>query len=488
MLPNQFFWIAILAASVAMPLFVAAQPSPTPPAATADPQDPTNRWSETAYGISLTPPPGTMQWDGPSTLWASPQGYTVGFELITSEVPFNLEQVAASVMVQMGFARSFPRLVADEQGQPVQPRPERIAERPGIQMFFDVTGDDGREWLYGQAVVMLEPHAAAVLKVQSPAETASQARAAFAQTLASLHVPLATELDRQRGALIEAGEAWLQTLTPESLKAAAPASQTYRIQQGDRELGYLQLGSTADPDILQRRGYEPAGLLFRQVRREYLDDRMLDTEQEAYASDDGRREVWSHKSTVRPSDQRPAAAGLPRDTPAREAITWSQTGVRGDQELRGRTVNAITVISEAPPASAAADQIRQHERFLGQRQKLGLKGLPQVKEWARPDKGYLPQITDALLPMLLPAAEADYAFTAYHAPSGEPTLRTVSVRTTPEGHKLVVDHPTPRSSPIRHVFDHQNRHLYTLYPSGVTLRPATAEELAEAWGQRPPAP
>ena len=490
------------------PVTAGAQGAAAEPTHPASPQAESTvgeRWSEAAYGISLVPPAGTLRWDGSTTRWASPEGYTVGFELIRSETRFNLEQVAASVMVQMGFARSYPRLETDAEGQPIKPRPERIAERPGLQMFFDVTGEDGREWVYGQAIVMLEPQAAAVLSVHAPQETAPRAREAFAQTLATMHVPLATELDRHRGVLIEAGEAWLATLDPEDLRQALPEQQLYRVQQNGQDVGYLQRGSTSDPAVLERRGYAPPGVLFRQVRREYVGQQMLDTEQEAYASGDGRREVWSHKSTVRPSDRGAGAAsgggkttatrgraatsgsaGLPRDSSNDDGMTWSQTGVRGDRATGGGEVNAITVISETPPAGDAADQIRQHERFLGMRKPLNLKGSPEVKEWQSPDKGYLPQVTAAVLPHLLPRAEADYAFTVYDAASGEPTLRTVSVRPQPDEGKLVIDYPTPRSGAVRHVFDAEGRLVESVYPSGVTLRPASPAELAEAWGQRLP--
>ncbi len=446
------------------------------------------RWSEGAYGISLTPPPGTLQWEGPSVLWAAPAGYSVSFELATSETRFNLEQVAQSAMVQMGFARSFPRLAADESGQPQKPRQERIANRPAIRMYFDVTEDDGTEWLYGQAIVMLEPFAAAVIKVNAPRHAAEEGRAAFEDVLDSLHVPFAEELDEIRGRLIEAGEAWLQTLTPEDLRRALPAEQFYRLREGDRDLGYIRLGSTSDPAVLEREGYESQGTLVRQFRREYLDTLAVDTVQEIFASDDGLREVWSLKSTVRPGGPAPSTRGLPRQNQSTPTMTWAQTGVRGDQEMAGRSVNAITVITESPPASDAAEQIQKHERFLGRRTPLDLKGQPQIKEWQAPEKAYLPQIMLSVFPAMLPAEDVEYAFTAYHPATGEPALRTVRVIVQPDGHRLVIDRPTPRSSPLRHLIDAEGNLVYTQFANGILLQPATPGEIARAWGTTLPTP
>ena len=456
---------------------------------TASPTAEPARWQEAAYGISLVPPAETAQWEGPSVLWASPRGYTISFELATSETPFNLEQAATSSVVQMGFAHSFPRLVPDASGQPAKPRPERIAERPGIRMYFDITEDDGRQWLYGQAIVMLEPHAAAVLKLNAPQAVIDEGKAAFERVIESLRVPLATELDEMRGRLIEAGEAWLRTLTHEDLRAALPDLQLYRLIQQGRDVGYLQLRSVTEPEALKRAGYEPDGVLVQTVQREYLDTQMIDTQMVAFDSADGQREVFDHKSTVRPSDRVGGAVaadarqrGLPsRDRPGGEPMTWSRTGVRGEQRLFDRWVNAITVVSEAPPATDAARQIERHERFLGMRGENDLKGLPTERQWQAPDKAYLSQAMLPVLPAMLPAVDADYAFTAYHSPTGKPTLRTVSVVVQPDGGKLVIDRPTPRSSPLRHEFDATGRHLRSVFANGLVVQPATPEELRAVW-------
>ncbi len=449
------------------------------------------RWTEAAYGISLSPPGGSRQWEGPAVLWAHPAGYTVRFELIFSDVRFNLEQAAAAAVVQMGFARSLPRLVAGEDGRPAKPRPGRIADRPAIKMYFDVTEDDGSDWLYGQAIVMLEPHAAAVLKLNAPRPVAAAGQADFERVLDSMVVPLASELDRQRAERIEAAGAWLRTLRPENLHDALPDDQFYRLVQRGQDVGYRRVGSTTDPAILARYGHEVPGVLIRITQREYLDGRALDTEEQIFAADAGDREVWSHRATLRPRDNDEAARppGLPSRTRGRNAVTWTQTGMRGDRTVerrsrRGRDdigVHAITVIRESPPATDAVEQIESHELFSGKAIDRKLDGLTEVDEWQAPEAGYLSQAMRLAYHRLLPNEAAVYHFTAYHTPSGRPGLRTVEVVPQPDGGKLVRDRPTPRQSPMMSYYDADGRLIRRVLANGLTIEPTTPQRLAEIW-------
>ena len=494
-LPNLCLASCFLAALVGGSPVVGQTPAAEPSASSSDPSP---RWTEGTYGISLLPPAGSTQWEGPRVLWANPAGFTVSFELIFSKVPFNLEQVAAATLVQMGFARSLPTLETDEQGQPITPRPERIGDRPGIKMYFDIEEDDGTRWQYGQAIMMIEPHAAAVIKLKGSIDTAEAGRAAFEQTLASIHVPLASELDEQRGEQVEAADTWLKTVTPQQIREATPELQLYRMQLHGQDVGYIRLEGISDAERLKARGHQPPGMLVIVRQRQYIDGKAVDTEAGAFASDDGQGEVWSHRTTVR-SDGRTAEdagrpAGLPSKTKAVDTTTrsWVQTGIRGNQQLtagrgpRQQTwdVNAVTVVTESPPNDETVAQIEAHEQFTGKAGNGHLVGKTEVSEWRAPDKAYLPQVMLPVFTQMLPRKAATYTFTAYHTASGEPGLRTVDVIPQDDGGTIIRDRPTPKVSPNLTFLDPQGNLIRRVMPNGLIIEPTTPEKLQEIWQDR----
>ncbi|MEM8738970.1 MAG: hypothetical protein AAGG38_10915 [Planctomycetota bacterium] len=447
------------------------------------PDDP-NRWHELAYGITLLPPPGALQFESSTVAWADPAGYKISFDIVYFDVPLTLEQVAGNALVQMGFARASPRLTTPEgKDRPEKPRAETLANRPGIQMFFDIEEDQGPGLHYGQAIIMLEPYAAAVLLLEAHPEAIEPARRAFADVLDSVHVPLAVDLDAQREARVNAADQWLRGLTPQTLVQSLPAEQWFRLldPQG-QDLGHLRLRSTADPEELRRLGHEPPGVFLRLDERRYLDGlaRALDTRTDLFVADDNRTELWDRKSTLRPARRPRQKAGLPSRKTS-ENLTWTQVGVRGDRVVRGRTVNAVTVVAEFPPETDTARQVEQRERALGQRPQGQIRGRSTQNQWAAPDRAYLNQILVWLLPELLPRTAAVYHFSAYHPPAGKPGLRTVEVRPQPDGSTLVSDRPNSRLSPIRTQLAPDGRLVHRLYPDGKRLVPTTPQELAELW-------
>lgn len=461
------------------------------------------RWSEFSYGVSLVPPPDAVRAEGSTTRWIDPRGFLIGFEIVTSEAPVGLQQVAASALVQMGFAPGTPRLLGPD-GEPGDqpPMPERLGDRPALKMYFEMDAKNDSQalvklgidqqiksdWFYGQAIIMLEPHAAVVIKLYANLDAADAGREAFEAVLASLHIPLGDELNEMREARVEAGEAWLNNVTIGALRAVLPEERWYRIVHDGKDVGHLHLRSSSNPDDLRRFDYEPPGLFVLLERREHLDGWVLDTRTELYLHDEGRREMWSTKTTLRSDDAdnpagrgNSARPGLPTRAQS-QAITWAETGVRGDQQVHGRDINAITVINEAPPHSEVVNQIESHERFVGKRVKSDVRGRVRTSEWVAPDRGYLSQIHVWALGSLLPAEPAVYCFSAYHPGSAKPGLRTVEVQPRADGKLVVLDRPNSRTSPTRHVYDSERKLIESVTPQGVAIRPTTPSELAEIWG------
>lgn len=463
------------------------------------------RWSERSYGVSLMPPVGANRVEGQNVRWDAPQGYSIEFEIVTSETPVLLQQFAESSLVQMGFAQSTPRLL-DAAGEPTEKPPisERIGDRPAIRMYFIINETDkpawfnrpgsgakrNSDWFYGQTIIMLEPHAAVVLKLYASLDAAPAGREALEKVLASIQVPLGDELNLIREQHVQAGDDWLQKVSTDALRGVLPTDQWYRLILGDQDVGHVHLRSSSDPADLRRFKHEPPGTFVLIEKREYLDAVALDTRTELFLHDDGRRELWTTKTTLRPPGPAPGnnqqggglnRPGLPQLNET-QAVTWAETGLRGDQTIHGQPVNAITVVSEAPPASAMVRQVEAHERFVGKPVKNDVRGRVATQEWVAPDRAYLSQIHVWVLGALLPAEEAVYCFSAYHPPSGQPGLHTVEVKPQPDGGLIVLDRPTSRLGPTRSVYDAQRRLVERVWPGGLRLVPTTPEDLAGVWG------
>ena len=471
----------------------------------------TARWSEVGYGVSLTPPPETVQIEGRAVTWLDPRGFSVSFEIAYSDLSVDLETMTANAMVQMGFAQATPRLL-DAQGQPTDkpPRPMRIADRPAVLMYFELDQQDKPDWFYelsnlkreeqlawfyAQAIVMLEPHAAVIVKLTATRDNQIIGQEAFEQVVASLHIPLARELDEIREARVEKADAWLKSTTPEAWAEALPRDQWYRLIFRGKDVGHVRLQSPRDPAELrqlekkQLPGIEPPGMAAVMDRRDYLDDQVLDTRSIYFAHDDTEREAWQTLSSLR-SAKKPG--GL--DARARpQVLTWVENGIRGTQQVdrrnaQGDTVeqylNVLTVISETPPPSSAVEQIQSHERFTGRQSAGNIRGqINENQQWVAPDRSYLSQLQVWALGAMLPHNEPGvYNFSAYHPDTGRPGLRTVVVRPLDDGGWVVFDRPTSKLSPTRSVYNADGQLVERVTPQGVRLVPTTPEELAEVWG------
>ncbi|MBB6430860.1 hypothetical protein [Algisphaera agarilytica] len=459
------------------------------------------RWSEMGYGVSLTPPPATAQVEGKAVTWIDPRGFSVSFEIVRTEQPVDLETMTSSAMVQMGFAQATPRLL-DAEGNPSDkpPVPERIADRPAVRMYFELDQQDKPDWLnikkedqvswfYGQAIVMLEPHAAAIIKLTATRENQQIGQDAFEAVLDSLHIPLGSELDAAREELVERANTWLQSTRPEDWAKALPQDQWYRVIQKGKDVGHVHVRSSREPADLKRFQQEAPGTLAVIDRRDHLNEtQALDSRSVYYAHDDNQREFWETKTTLRPVKKK---AGLANRS-ASQALTWVQIGIRGTQKVTRRdihgnmvprSVNVVTVITETPPSSQAVQQIESHERFTGKQTSNNIRGkVDENQQWVAPDRSYLSQLQVWALGGMLPAEPAVYCFSAYHAEAGKPGLRTVEVLPQDDGTLVVLDRPNSSLSPVRSVYDADRKLIERVTPQGLRIVPTTREELAEVWG------
>lgn len=480
------------------PPTLASLPGPDAAAPVPDLTDP-QRWNETAYGISLRPPEGWTSIpaprDGDDFAWHKEGMGQVAFKIAYSTLPVQLDEVSLQALVQMGFALDSPRLRRGAEQR-------RIGNRPGTVMLFDIDPEDGSEpWFYAHAVVMLEPYAAAVVKVQCNQAQADAALAHFEAMLDSLHVPLGDELEAMRRPQIDQGQAWLNTLPPHALVSAIPEQRWYRLSINGQHVGHRLVQRISDPVTLardpelRRRGFVPPGTaVVVQNRREH-DGVALDRLVYLYTEAAGEIEIWELKQTLRPVAKPADAPGLPgRADKASDAaaITWVETGIRGPQARPGTTAqNVIQVVQEVPPTQRTVAGVKAYESFLGSagvaaaRDNQGqvsdsVSGRTHSRRWRTPEVGYLGQIEVMGLPAAMPNTPGTaFAFYAWDPGSEALALRTVRVGPDPQGEPggyIVYERPSSSISESRHRFSAQGVHLDTLIPGGLTITPTTAEE------------
>jgi len=470
-------------------------------------QDDTPRWSEAGYGVSLTPPPNTAQVERRDVTWIDPRGFSISFEIVGSEVPLSLQDMTVTALVQLGFAQATPRMLGPD-GLPTdqQPKPSRLADRPAVRMYFtldqqdkpdwfyemsNLNKDEQQSWFYGQAIIMLEPYAAIVVKLVATQDTRPAGQAAFETLLESINIPLPSELDVMRERRVERADHWLKTTEPADWAKHLPRDQWFRLTHRGRDIGHVRVRSTRDAADLRRFDQEAPGTLMVIDRREYLDHQALDTRSVFYLHDDNQREFWETKTTLRPGvtpQARPA--GLTAD-PVNQPITWVQVGVRGNQQVIRRdpdgnpirrNLNVITVIRETPPSSAAIRQVQSHERFRGKNVVGNVRGkIAPNQEFIAPTRSYLSQLQVWALGAMLPVEAGTYCFSAYHPDSGKPGLRTVEVVPQDDGGLVVLDRPTSKLSPTRIVYDADRNLVERVTPQGIRLLPTTPRGLAEVW-------
>ena len=472
----------------------ASDPAPTPRPDLTDP----HRWNEAAYGISLRPPEGwtaaPTPGDGDDFAWVGPDGSRIAFKIAYTKVPVQLDQASLHALVQMGFALDGPRLRRGEDQR-------KIGNRPGTVMLFDIDppGGDKPSSFYAHAIVMLEPFAAAVIKVQSNPARADDAIARFEEVLASLDVPLGSELETHRRQQIELGVAWLAELPTGALENALPHEAWYRLSLNGEEVGHRRVIRISDPVVLarepelRRRGFVPPGTAVVVQDHRERDGVALDRLQYAYTEADGEIEIWDLKQTLRPVSDLARAKTLEKGLPARvetqddNEVNWVETGIRGPRGRPGTTAqNVLEVVQELPPSRRTIAGVRAQESFLGStgvaaraKQDGSVAGRLHQQSWRTPESGYLGQIQALGLPATMPSVPGTaFAFYAWDPDSGDLALRTVRVGTDPDGEAggyVVYERPAPSSGETRHRFAADGTYLETRVPGGVTITPPPAK-------------
>ncbi|MEX0653200.1 MAG: hypothetical protein WD534_17110 [Phycisphaeraceae bacterium] len=440
------------------------------------------RWRETAFGLSLRPPAEarTIEQTADRALVTFLVGESMSIRLYfrQTQKAVTLEEVHERAAEQ--FVSLFPAaaIVQDEVAE------VRIGQRRGARWYFIVPSEEG-EWVAGQAFMMIDPYTVAMFQYESDSHSYEQSREMFEAVLESVELMSPQDLDAQRTALVEAGDAWLAQVSQAQMAAVLPERQWLRLLQDGRDVGYQRIESGPAEQLGE------AGLEVR-IQSHTLagENHAYDSESQLFVADDVPIELWSLVTTLRPLQDR---GGL---QPSREQPNRSRRPVQPG----GVTDSPIEALAEhwrqrprvagpqqSPEQGWADTGLRSHERIT-----VSQEGPTEIdnKEWSVPPKAYLSQLAVQALPALLVeqarAGEVakPMAFYAYHPNAGRLMLRTVRTEPADAGGWRVYDRPAPDRAEQTYRYDDRGRLIERRTGDGRVFKPATAEEIRTRWQGR----
>jgi hypothetical protein len=482
-------------------------------------------------GVSLRPPAGgrllEQTNDGARARWVEPGRYDVALLLRRVPpvvqpgggglpAPPTMAELAASTLAEMRLATDG----SDPLSNPLDvqalhdPMHIPVDRRAAVLLSFRMS-DTRQTWYHMQGMVRGHGDMVITLRMDCTEAAWPAAQPMFQAMFEGIELTDERRLAMTRRDMLAAGEALLEQLTPEAVRQAVPADRWVRLRQGERVAGYQRMRHSEQGPL------GIAGLTFRLDTHLAAGPRRIDATATAAVDEALETEVWSERTTVRPTAGSPAAAGPGGAT---GVSTWAQTGLRSGNVIEIERANP-------PPATLESylfEDYREH-RAMTRGGRIGSTALddlfPQRAEevprpdemfrlppppdnprypagqqsrgqWTQPRGPFLPQAYVQLLPLLLPApteaagpatqaasgledAAAAYAFWAYHPQTSRLTLRTYVVQPQADGGYVVLDRPALDRGAQRWVFDAAGRWVRREMPNGDVLEPASAQQMQE---------
>lgn len=398
-----------------------------------------SRWIEHAYGMSLTAPPGSSWFeqtdDGALVKFVTPDQSKISIYIRESEAELTLNGVKTKALNEFVFI--YPSVVTLEQDL----EPVAVAGREGLGLYLLVPDDKRGSWVFAQVYTLIDPNTLAIYQLDCNATDYEEALKTFRAMIDTVGFEDPAELDRVRTARIEAGRAWLETLSKEKIKSVLVDEQWLRITQGGKDVGYMRIRHTDEAD------YVVPGTNVTINSRVIDGTNTYDTEGKYFEADDRQIESWNITTTLRTPKN---VAHQPNIPPQPTVQNWHQEGIRN-----GKTIQ----VSQDSPSN-----IKQYS-------------------WDVPPFPYLSQVDVYVLPALLPRDKpTELAFYSFHQISQKLSLRTLRVEPLPGGSYRVFERPTPDRVEQVATYSPDGRLIERRMPDGRTYLATTPQELKRIWG------
>jgi YD repeat-containing protein len=416
------------------------------------------RWHDNAFGLSLRPPldakPVEQTADGAIIKFIDPPGYTVSVFIRQSELRIHFNTLKQQTALEVSYGSTEANLIDDVEIQP--------GGRQGSLTYFRVRRGQADDWVFGQAIVRIDPYTYGIIQLDSTVTGFAQNRRVFEAMLDSIEFTPPQDLDRMREAWIRTGARWHGNVTRDMLRRAMVAEQWYRVLEDGKDVGYMRTRHSLASE------FGLLGIRVEVMSRIVVGSDTFDTESFFWESDDGVAELWSVQTARRSLRQTAVPGAAPRagpgagtrqggagNVPVMAPELFEETGVRSNQLGQ----NVISVRRRVP-------------------------GTEEEKQWARPPEGYISQVEVHLLPSLLPREQQDMGFYAYSSQDAELTLRTLQVFPSEDGGYVVRERAAPNRAEQVATYDARGRLVRRQMADGRVIVPATPQQMRTIWDIR----
>ena len=423
------------------------------------------RWQEHAYGLSLRPPRETEKvgqtTDGALVHFVHGKDYHMRVfvrssldELDVEKVkqrakrrsgtPFpvvDMSKLRDRALKRIAFAAPSARVLVDERAP--------VAGRPGVHVLYRMRSQSGREWVFGQVFMKIDPHTVAMFEIEADADVAKHARRLFNAMLASVKLTDPQQLNKQRKQWVQNGKKWLSSVTRKQLQNNLVDEQWRRVLENGKDVGYIR--------VRQQRGrmLGQTGIQVNVQQRIYMKTSTFDTFSELFESDDGALEVWSIRTARRdggPKAKLPARQQQSNADQGPPRKAWAETGLRDGDQL---------TVSREMPTKIDEDS------------------------WADLPDVYLSQAVLELVPSMLPPDQQQtLAFYAYYPKTSDIGLRTMKVVPLASGGYRVHQQPMPDRSEQVATYDAHGRLVQKRMADGRVILPSSRQRIRRIWEER----
>ncbi|QDU34008.1 hypothetical protein KS4_20690 [Poriferisphaera corsica] len=252
------------------------------------------RWQEYAYGLSLAPPPDTIQLnntsDGSLVKYTRSGDFLISVKILTPPKAVELADIAITADLKFMFA--YPSAV------PTQDTLLKLGGKvEALQRYLYVPDKEKGDWVFGQTFIKIDPMTFAMIDFECKASDFDTYTSVYNQVCDSIQLTSPDELENYRSDLIENGLALREridyaTLSKSLLSETENKEQWFRLIKNNQDIGHMRIKKKLEEQLGQ------LGIRIEINAHAELPSQTVDTKQDYFESLDRQFEVWSFRKTI----------------------------------------------------------------------------------------------------------------------------------------------------------------------------------------------
>lgn len=366
-----------------------------------------------------------------------------------AKTDLTLDQIAELAIKQI--ANVQPGAVLVDQKRLDQPLPT-------VALYFKIPNPKRGVWMLGQSLTQIDGSTVAMLQLDVDPNRFEQVRPIFEAVAKSIQIENPAKLAQQRAEWLEQADRWLSHLDSKTLHAKLVPEQWLRIVDNGKDIGHMRLIQKRDRQMDQQ------GIRVDVQAHVEVGEQSVDSLANFFLSDDGQNEIWSIRTTTRPTKPVAADKTLPESL-----STFAETGVRSKDK--------ITVTRQSPAGNSEFhwDRPAKPATAPAGTSSVAVKAM----EPTMMPLPYLSQVELQMIDTTLPhKGPLEVGFYAYNPAAGKISFRTERVVLQSDGSYLVYSRLTPEQPEQVSQFNASGKLIRRTLPNGQMLLPTTKAELA----------